>query len=56
MADFYHPDDEGGILWKDKEIRIKWSIPKGMPEGDLVLSEKDTKWGGMKEYLKERKK
>lgn len=35
--DFYHPEDEGGILWNDKDIAIKW------PEVDeeILLSEKD---------------
>ena len=36
--DFYHPEDEGGIIWNDPSIGIKW------PEGiDFVLSEKDLK-------------
>ena len=56
VTDFYHPDDEGGILWKDKEIGIEWPMPEEMSEKDLVLSEKDTKWGGMEEYLRERRK
>lgn len=56
VTDFYHPDDEGGILWKDKRIGIEWPMPEGMSEKDLVLSEKDTKWGGMEEYLRGRRK
>ena len=36
--DFYHPEDEGGIMYNDPEIGIKW------PEvGDVILSEKDKK-------------
>ncbi len=34
--EFYHPEDEGGILWNDPELGIKW------PDvGELILSEKD---------------
>lgn len=34
--DFYHPEDEGGILWNDPEIGVEW------PEaGEIILSEKD---------------
>ncbi len=54
VTDFYHPNDEGGILWKDETIGIKWPMPEGMTEADLTLSEKDTKWGGLEEYLKNR--
>lgn len=46
-SDFYHPDDEGGIFYKDPDIGVKWPIPEGM---ELILSEKDTKWGGIKEF------
>ena len=36
--DFYHPEDEGGIIWNDPDIAIEW------PEiGSVVLSEKDRK-------------
>ena len=31
-----------------------WPLPEGMTEADLILSEKDTKWGGIEEYKKER--
>lgn len=47
-TDFYHPNDEGGLYYADEEIGVKWPIPDGM---ELVLSEKDQKWGGIKEYL-----
>ncbi|QTA83063.1 dTDP-4-dehydrorhamnose 3,5-epimerase [Desulfonema limicola] len=36
-SDFYMPEDEGGILWSDPEIGIKW------PETNPIISEKDTK-------------
>lgn len=36
--EFYHPEDEGGILWNDPDIGIEW------PEvGNVILSEKDKK-------------
>ena len=34
--DYYHPEDEEGIIWNDLEIGIKWPICEG-----IVLSEKD---------------
>ncbi len=41
-TDFYHPNDEGGVIWNDEEIGIEWPIEEGM---ELTISEKDTKWG-----------
>lgn len=48
-TDFYHPNDEGGILWSDPEIGIEWPIPKGL---ELIISEKDTKWEGISSLKK----
>ena len=45
-TDFYHPNDEGGIYYADKEIGIEWPIPEGM---ELIMSDKDTKWKGLSE-------
>ena len=45
-TDFYHPGDEGGLAWNDPDIGINWPIPEGM---GLILSEKDQKWGGIKD-------
>ena len=40
-TDFYHPEDEGGIMWNDPAIGIDW---KGIaPDIEPLLSEKDTK-------------
>lgn len=48
-SDFYHPNDEGGLKWDDPDIGIIWPIPADM---ELLLSDKDQKWGGIKEYIK----
>ncbi len=45
-TDFYHPGDEGGLLWNDKEIGVKWPLEEGV---DLIISEKDKKWKGLSE-------
>lgn len=39
LTDFYHPEDEGGIPWNDKEIGIDWRIPEGM---NIITSERDS--------------
>lgn len=45
--DFYHPNDEGGIIYNDPDINIAW--PK--VDTDLILSDKDKKWPLLKEIL-----
>ena len=55
VTDFYHPNDEGGLLWKDPEIGVEWPMPEGMTEEDLTLSDKDKVWGGITEYVKNHK-
>lgn len=45
-TDFYHPEDEGGIAWDDKNIDIKWPSEN---IDNLILSEKDKKWKTLKE-------
>ena len=51
-SDFYHPNDEGGIIWNDSNIGIDWPnminkqdnnycLEDGTP---LILSEKDKAW------------
>ena len=31
VTDFYHPNDEGGLMWNDPEIAVEWPMPEGMP-------------------------
>lgn len=48
-TDFYHPDDEGGLLWCDPDIGIAWPIPEGTAP---ILSDKDQKWGGIRDHVR----
>lgn len=48
-TDFYHPGDEGGLLWSDSEIGVDWPIEPGM---ELIISDKDKKWSGLKDTFK----
>lgn len=46
--EFYHPEDEGGLMWNDPDIGIEWPY-----DGEIFLSEKDKIHPIIKE-LKER--
>ena len=45
-SDFYHPNDEGGLIWNDPDIGIDWPIPDDM---ELIMSDKDQKWGSFRD-------
>ena len=47
-TDFYHPNDEGGLIYNDPDIGIDWPVD-GI---ELIMSDKDTKWKGLKETFK----
>ncbi len=49
-SDFYHANDEGGLLWSDPDIGVEWPLPDGMTKDELTISDKDKKWGGIKDY------
>lgn len=53
-SQYYHPEDEAGIRFDDKEIAIPWPVGQGE---ELILSEKDLKYPTLREYgvLRERK-
>ena len=42
--EFYHPEDEGGLMWNDEDINIEWPY-----EGEVLLSEKDKTHPSLKE-------
>jgi dTDP-4-dehydrorhamnose 3,5-epimerase len=48
-TDFYHLGDEGGLAWNDPEIGVEWPLEEGV---DLIISEKDQKWKGLKDTFK----
>lgn len=48
-TNFYHPGDEGGLAWNDPEIGVEWPLEEGV---DLIISEKDQKWKGLKDTFK----
>ncbi len=37
-TDFYHPEEEGGLMWNDPSIGVEWPMEKGVQP---ILSEKD---------------
>ena len=45
-TDFYFPEHEGGIMWNDSDIDIKWPIDK---IEDVSLSEKDKVHSNLKD-------
>ena len=44
VTDFYHPGDEGGIMWNDPDIGIDWG-----DVSDVILSDKDKKHPKLKD-------
>ena len=34
-SDFYHPNDEGGLIWNDPDIGVEWPIPEGIAKMDF---------------------
>jgi dTDP-4-dehydrorhamnose 3,5-epimerase len=46
VSDFYHPNDEGGLLWNDPEVGIDWPIKD---ESLLNIIERDQNWPKLSE-------
>ena len=38
VDDYYHPNDEGGLMWNDPDIGVEWPIPEDF---EIKLSDKD---------------
>ena len=47
-SDYYHPEDEGGILWSDPAVGIKW------PVNDPIISEKDKQFPLLRELAPDK--
>ena len=48
--DYYHPEDEGGLLWNDPAVGITWPEVEGSTLADgtpLMLNQRDQNWGGL---------
>ncbi len=41
VSDFYHPNDEGGLLWNDPDTAIDWPVKD---ESQLNIIERDRNW------------
>ena len=54
VTDFYHPNDEGGLMWNDPDIGVEWPMPEGMTAEDLILSDKDQVNDSYQDFLKKK--
>ncbi|MGB9681656.1 MAG: dTDP-4-dehydrorhamnose 3,5-epimerase [bacterium] len=45
-TEFYHPEDDFGIIWNDPELNITWHLDK---VENIIVSEKDSKLPPFKE-------
>ena len=53
VTDFYHPDDEGGIMWNDPDIGIDWPLDE-LGGTEILLSDKDKKQSTYVDYLRNK--
>ena len=53
-SDFYHPEDEGGIMWDDPEIGVQWPLDR-LCGAEIILSDRDRKHGNLSDYIRAAK-
>lgn len=49
VDDFYHPNDEGGLMWNDPDVGVEWPIT---PDMEIILSDKDKVNSSLKDLKK----
>lgn len=49
-SEFYHPEDQDGIAWNDKDINVSWPLKKDIK---VILSKQDENRKSFKEYDEE---
>lgn len=47
-SNFYAPEDEGGIVWNDRDLSIDWPVQ----EAEAILSERDRALPGLRDALR----
>ena len=53
-TNFYYPEYDAGVKWDDPDIGIEWPFEEfGLEKDEILLSEKDIKRPGFKEYFKD---
>ena len=45
VDNLYHPENDSGILWNDKDLNIDWVLEKK----DIIVSQKDSKLKSLRE-------
>ena len=50
VTDFYHPNDEGGLMWNDPDIGVEWPFDNDLTPDDVILSDKDKVNQSFKDY------
>ena len=50
--DFYNAEAEGGLMWNDPDIAIKWPMGE-LKKEEIITSPKDANWPTLKELNKE---
>lgn len=49
VDDFYHPNDEGGLMWNDPDVGIEWPFDENF---EIILSDKDKVNSSLKDLKK----